>query len=239
MDMARAVVPGGPTGKLALQVRTRRLTHDRIVLGTFGSQFARALDRGFTSTAKKGKALRFEDEGEVVFVKRVHVGGRHFYAKWVAAAPKIIETCVASFRDIKARAEHSRDAADRQGAEGLMASYADRVPEPPGLPYEPASLTGYPCVTPLSRRFDPASRDRPARRHDHEWRLRLYNSCRTTKAQDAIDHLIPLILDVPRHHSTMEGAVDFSPSTTSARRSSSRRTTAGQLRLGCACRAEM
>lgn len=100
--MARSEVPGGPIGKLAFQVHARRLAHDRIVIGTVGSQFARALDRGFTSTAKTGKALRFEEDGTVFFRKRVRVAGRHFYAKWIESAPPIVEAVYeASFYNIK------------------------------------------------------------------------------------------------------------------------------------------
>jgi|SRR5215831_1795850 len=100
--MARSVVPGGPTGKLARQVHARRVGPNRIVIGTFGSQFARALDRGFTSTPKKARALRFEDQGELVFTHRVKVAGRHFYEKWLASTPPIVEAIYdASFYDIK------------------------------------------------------------------------------------------------------------------------------------------
>jgi hypothetical protein len=78
-------------------------------------------------------------------------------------------------------------------------------------PYEPGNLKDYPCTTLLSRRFDPTQAETGP--HDdtiYEWRLRLYVSLNDyEKAQEDIDWLIPIILDVPRHHPTMEGAVDF------------------------------
>ena len=99
------LVPGGATGRLGRQVHARRLQHDRIIIGTFGSQFAKALDRGFTSTPKKARALRFEDNGETVFTMRVRVRGRHFFAKWLAATPPIVEAIYdQSFYDIKSLA---------------------------------------------------------------------------------------------------------------------------------------
>lgn len=77
-------------------------------------------------------------------------------------------------------------------------------------PYEPQHLQGLPCVTLLSRRYDPLQAETGP--HDdvtYEWRLRLYVELNNyEKAQDEIDHLIPIILDVPRHHATMEDDVD-------------------------------
>lgn len=96
---------------------------------------------------------------------------------------------------------------------GRVAGYvAERVPEiVKAYPFEPGTLKDYPCVTLLSRRFDAAQAETGP--HDdmtYEWRLRLYVALQDyEKAQDDIDTLIPLILDVPRHHPTMEGDVDF------------------------------
>lgn len=96
---------------------------------------------------------------------------------------------------------------------GTLAYYIQqRVPElVRSYAYEPGSLQGLPCTTLLSRRFDPNQTETGP--HDdmtYEWRLRLYVSLHDyEKAQDEIDHLIPLILDVARHHATMEGDVDF------------------------------
>ena len=88
---------------------------------------------------------------------------------------------------------------------------ATRVPElDKAYAFEPASLRAYPCTTLLSRRFDAAQAETGP--HDdmtYEWRLRLYVQLTDyERAQDEIDTLIPLILDVPRHHFTMEGDVD-------------------------------
>jgi hypothetical protein len=96
---------------------------------------------------------------------------------------------------------------------GRVAEYvAERVPElMRSYSFEPGHLNGFPCVTLLSRRFD--ARQAETGPHDdmtYEWRLRLYVALNDyEKAQDEIDALIPLILDVPRHHATMEGDVDF------------------------------
>lgn len=88
----KSFVPGGPNGRLGREVAAKRLAGGRVVVGTFNSRFARALNRGFTSTAKKGKALRFEVEGgRVVYAKRVKVAGRHFHEKALAAAGPIVE----------------------------------------------------------------------------------------------------------------------------------------------------
>lgn len=95
---------------------------------------------------------------------------------------------------------------------GSVADYiAARVPELAKVyPFEPGTLKDYPCVTLLSRRFDATQAETGP--HDdmiYEWRLRLYVALQDyEKAQDEIDNLIPLILDVPRHHATMEGNVD-------------------------------
>jgi hypothetical protein len=66
-------------------------------------------------------------------------------------------------------------------------------------------------VTLLARRFDPVqSETGPHDSVTYEWRLRLYVQLTDyERAQDEIDDLMPLILDVPRHHFTMEGDVDF------------------------------
>src|SRR5262249_40079345 len=57
---------------------------------------------GFTSTAKTAKALRFEQEGQVFFRKRVRVRGRHYYEEWLAMTPPIVEAIYeASFYNIK------------------------------------------------------------------------------------------------------------------------------------------
>lgn len=104
-EMARAVVPGGPDGKLGRQVHARRVSHSgrtAVVIGTIGSQFAKALNRGFTSTPKKAQALRFNESGKLVFSMRVHVAGRHFFEKWLEGSPSIVEAVYArSFYNIK------------------------------------------------------------------------------------------------------------------------------------------
>ena len=87
----------------------------------------------------------------------------------------------------------------------------DRLPELVKVyPFEPGALNGFPCVTMLSRRYDPTQAETGP--HDsvvYEWRVRLYVDLNDyEKAQDEIDHLIPIMLDVPRHHFTMEGDVD-------------------------------
>lgn len=89
---------------------------------------------------------------------------------------------------------------------------AARVPElTRSYSYEPGSLQGLPCTTLLSRRFDAIQAETGP--HDdmiYEFRLRLYvQLVDYERAQDQIDHLMPLLLDVPRHHGTMEGDVDF------------------------------
>lgn len=86
-----------------------------------------------------------------------------------------------------------------------------RVPELIKVyPHEPGHLQDLPCVTLLSRRYDAVQAETGP--HDdmvYEWRVRLYVKLADyEKAQDQIDHLMPLILDVPRHHATMEGDVD-------------------------------
>src|SRR6059058_350430 len=66
VESYKSFVPGGANGRLGRQVGAKRLANGRIVVGTFGSRFARALNRGFTATAKQGKALRFQaDDGRV------------------------------------------------------------------------------------------------------------------------------------------------------------------------------
>lgn len=104
-QMAKSVVPGGPDGRLGRQVHARMVrggSTQRIVIGTIGSEFARALDRGFTSKPKNAKALRFVIDGDVYFRMRVRVAGRHFLPKWVAMAPPIIEAVYdSSFYNIK------------------------------------------------------------------------------------------------------------------------------------------
>jgi hypothetical protein len=100
-----------------------------------------------------------------------------------------------------------------RGLKEKLAGYiADRVPELERVyPFEPAHLSGLPCVTLLSRRFDPIQAETGP--HDdmtYEFRLRLYVALNDySTAQDQIDDYIPLILDVPRHHATMENEVDF------------------------------
>lgn len=107
VEMAcREVVPGGAEGRLGRQVHAR-LVHgegrsNRIVVGTVGSEFARALNFGFTSTPKNGKQLAFTDDG-VDFVRpRARVAGRHYFEKWLALTPAIVETVYErSFYNIK------------------------------------------------------------------------------------------------------------------------------------------
>jgi hypothetical protein len=98
--MAKSVVPGGANGTLGKQVHARIVrgggTSQRLLIGTVGSEFARALDRGFTSKPQSARALRFEEGQELVFTKRVRVAGRHFYAKWLAGTPPIVEAVYAS-----------------------------------------------------------------------------------------------------------------------------------------------
>jgi hypothetical protein len=104
----KEVVPGGPEGRLGRQVHAR-IVHgegrsNRIVIGTIGSEFARALDRGFTSKASTtgGKALRFSDSGSEFYRPKVHVAGRHFFAKWLALTPPLVESIYeASFYNIR------------------------------------------------------------------------------------------------------------------------------------------
>lgn len=104
---ARSVVPGSPEGRLGRTVHARLFrgggVSNRVVVGTFGSEFARALNFGFTSTVKTGKSLRgFEDEGSTVFTRRVRVAGRHFFEKWLVITPPIVEAVYErSFYNIK------------------------------------------------------------------------------------------------------------------------------------------
>lgn len=87
-----------------------------------------------------------------------------------------------------------------------------RVPELVKVwPFEPGNLKGFPCVTLLSRRYDPVqSETGPHDDMTYEFRLRLYVQLVSyERAQDEIDDLIPVILDVPRHNATMNGDVDF------------------------------
>lgn len=86
----REHVPGDPMGRLGRQVAAKRL-RKQVVVGTWGSEFAKALNRGFTATAKKGKALRFEINGEVIYRKRVRVPGKHFHEAAIATTPPIVE----------------------------------------------------------------------------------------------------------------------------------------------------
>lgn len=105
---ARDVVPGSPTGRLGRTVHARLVSgggvSNRLVIGTVGSDFAKALNRGFTSKAitTGGKALRFEDGGEVFYRPKVRVAGRHFYEKWLEITPPIVEAIYEqSFYNIK------------------------------------------------------------------------------------------------------------------------------------------
>lgn len=89
---------------------------------------------------------------------------------------------------------------------------AERVPELVRVyPFVPAHLQGLPCVTLLTQRYDPVQAETGP--HDdttYEWRLRLYVQLNDyERAQNELDDLIPLILDVPRHHPTLDGLVDF------------------------------
>jgi hypothetical protein len=102
-ESAKSVVPGGPEGKLGRKVHAHVVYPHQIIIGTQGSAFARALNRGFTSTAKKGLALRFEVTGGERYRKRVRVAGRHFFEKWLELAPPIVDSVYrASFYDLKA-----------------------------------------------------------------------------------------------------------------------------------------
>jgi len=102
---------------------------------------------------------------------------------------------------------------DLKTLKASVAAYiTERIPELVKVwPYEPANLKGLPCVTMLSRRYDPIQAETGP--HDdviYEWRVRLYVALNDyEKAQDEIDTFMPLLLDVPRHHPTMEGDVDF------------------------------
>jgi hypothetical protein len=101
LAMAKSLVPGGPEGRLGRQVHAWRVG-PRVVVGTVGSEFARALNRGFTSTPKTKRVLRFEEGGEVFFRPRTRVAGRHFFEAWLAAAGPIVEaTYESSFYNIK------------------------------------------------------------------------------------------------------------------------------------------
>jgi hypothetical protein len=96
------VVPGGASGTLGRQVKGRVLSRTDIVIGTVGSAFAKALDRGFTSKPKHAKALRFDTEGKLVFTMRSRVAGRHFFEKWLAIVPPLIEAIYdQEFYDVK------------------------------------------------------------------------------------------------------------------------------------------
>lgn len=100
----------------------------------------------------------------------------------------------------------------RQLKEKLAGYIAERLPELERVyPFEPGHLAGLPCVTLLSRRYDAIQAETGP--HDdmvYEFRLRLYVALQDySKAQDEIDDMIPIILDVPRHHATMEDDVDF------------------------------
>jgi hypothetical protein len=102
----RAVVPGGPTGTLGRQVHARVVSgggvSNRIVIGTIGSDFARSLNRGFTSTPKTAKALRFNEGGKVYFRMRARVSGKRFFEKWLVITPPIVEAVYDhSFYNIK------------------------------------------------------------------------------------------------------------------------------------------
>jgi hypothetical protein len=98
----------------------------------------------------------------------------------------------------------------------LKALCADYVRDVlPGLAYvydhEPGRLGGLPCVTMMSRRYDPTQAETGP--HDdviYEWRVRLYVALNDyKKAQDDLDDMIPVLLTVPRHNATMGGLVDF------------------------------
>ena len=100
----------------------------------------------------------------------------------------------------------------RQLKATLAGYIAARIPELTKVyDHEPGQLKGYPCVTMLSRRYDPLQAETGP--HDdmtYEWRLRLYvQLVDYERAQNQIDDLMPLLCDVPRHHATMEGDVDF------------------------------
>jgi len=97
VDGYRAVVPGRPLGRLGIQVQSRRLARGSIVVGTFGSKFAKALDRGFTSKPKNKRALRFNVGGTKKFAARVHVEGKHFHEKAIADASLIVEAVYMDF----------------------------------------------------------------------------------------------------------------------------------------------
>lgn len=93
----RSFVPGGPNGHLGRQVGAKRLASGRIVVGTFGSRFARALNRGFTAPSARFRAshpnrvLHLNTPGGPEYVRRVVVRGRHFHEKALAAAPAVVE----------------------------------------------------------------------------------------------------------------------------------------------------
>lgn len=97
----RSFVPGAPMGRLGSHVAARRFTRRNLVVGVFDTPYAAALNRGFTATAKKGKALRFEIDGEVFFRKRVRVAGRRFHEKAIASSGPIVEAIYdAAFYDV-------------------------------------------------------------------------------------------------------------------------------------------
>lgn len=108
---ARDVVPGGPGGTLGRQVHAHRI-RNRILIGTVGSEFAAALDRGFTAPSKRfnqgkptGRSLRgFSHQGKTVYTRKIHVAGRHFYEKWLALTGPLVQRIYASsFHDITDR----------------------------------------------------------------------------------------------------------------------------------------
>ncbi len=82
--------PGGPTGRIGRTIYGRTLSS---TVGLIGTEHpgARALDRGAYITAKKGKVLRFEVDGEEVFTRFVRIEPRRFFARGLRYRNRIVQ----------------------------------------------------------------------------------------------------------------------------------------------------
>ena len=86
----KAQVPGAANGRLGRHVAAKRLKRG-VVVGVFGTEFARSLNYGFTSIAKNRKALKITlDGGDVIFRKRVKVAGRHYHERAILTSGPIV-----------------------------------------------------------------------------------------------------------------------------------------------------
>lgn len=86
----KSEVPGRPNGRLGRHVASKQLRRS-VVVGVFGTEFARALNRGFTSKAKNKKVLRFVVDGEVLYRPRTRTAGRRFHEAAIASSGPIVE----------------------------------------------------------------------------------------------------------------------------------------------------